>query len=136
MYSRFSEAKEITPIEMLEMMKEKEERHLADAEVYGLSMVAISAENTASAQEQATNLMNLYKSKQLQPLIDAEGLVIMDAQGNRIRDAQTLVDSFKDFENMVSVSHIRSVHVLTDSVSSASSCLTAYVKSSNCIGSP
>lgn len=98
MYSRFSDAKEITPCEMLEKMKVKEQRYWDDVEVYGLSLLATSADAAASAQEEANKLTNLFKSKQLQPLIEAEGIVIVDANGNRIYDAQQLISSFQDFE--------------------------------------
>lgn len=98
MYSRFSEAKEVNAEEMLKLMKEKEQRYLEDTEVYGISTVATSADTAAAAKEQADNLTNLFKSKQLQPIIDAGGIVVLDAQGNKVTDAKQLIASFQEFE--------------------------------------
>lgn len=103
MYSRFSEAKEITAEEMMKLMMEKEQRHLTDTEVYELSAVATSADTSAAAKEQADNLKNLFKSKQLQPIIEADGIIILDAQGNKITDAKQLIASFQEFEQTVCV---------------------------------
>ncbi|KAL8271863.1 hypothetical protein Esti_004253 [Eimeria stiedai] len=98
MYCRFGSGKEISVSEVLEKMKEKEKKHLTESEVYAVSAVATSPDTAAAAQEQATRLSHLLKSKQLQPIIDAEGLVILDREGNRVREAQELIASFQEFE--------------------------------------
>ncbi|KAL8437770.1 hypothetical protein Efla_006662 [Eimeria flavescens] len=99
MYSRFNNAKELNTAEMLEKMSEKEQKQAAENEVYALSTVASSADTAAAAQEQAGKLNSLFRSKQLQPVMDAGGLVVLDANGNKIKDAQTLIASFAEFES-------------------------------------
>lgn len=101
MYSRFAEAKEVKAKEFISLMKEKERKHRADTEVYALASVATSADAAAAAKAQADNLFHLFKSKQLQPLLDSNGVVAFDANGNKVEDAAQLIASFQDFEKKV-----------------------------------
>ena len=103
MYSRFSSAKEVKPTELIELMKKKETRHQGDVEVYRLWTLAANAENAAAVKEEGDQLSSLFRSKQLQPIIDANGIVILDENGQKITDAEQLIASFQDFERLVRI---------------------------------
>ncbi|CDI74196.1 hypothetical protein, conserved [Eimeria praecox] len=98
MYSRFSEAKEVKADEFLKVMQEKEKGHKAEAEVYTHWIMASNANETA--KEEADQINSLYKSKQLQPLMDSNSVVVFNENGEKVNDPQLLVASFQAFEGL------------------------------------
>ncbi|OEH75939.1 hypothetical protein cyc_00162 [Cyclospora cayetanensis] len=98
MYSRFEAAKEVKPAEFLKLLAKKEASHGVESEVYRHWALFASPEAAATAKEESDHLTSLFKSKQLQPVLDANGIVAIGPDGQKITDAGQVVASFNEFE--------------------------------------